>query len=122
MSSRSIEGENPLYLTQAKVYDGSAAVGPCVFVPENAFDPEQEIQLEILRDGSPIFQESIRISQMKRSFEELVHYLFRECSFPEGCLLMTGTGIIPPPDFSLRSGDHIHITLDAIGTLKNKVA
>jgi len=122
MSSRSIEGENPLYLTQAKVYDGAAAVGPCVWVPEGSFDLEQEIELEIARKGETVFRESIRISQMKRSFEELVHYLFLECSFPYGCLLMTGTGIIPPPDFSLRAGDKIHISLSGIGTLKNHVA
>ncbi|MCK8493099.1 MULTISPECIES: fumarylacetoacetate hydrolase family protein [Spirosoma] len=122
MSSRSIEGENPLYLPQAKSYDGSAALGPCLYVPEAPISPETQIQLEILRDGQTAFTNSIAISQMKRQHTELVSFLFRECSFPYGCFLMTGTGIVPPDSFTLQSGDEIRITIDGIGTLANTVA
>lgn len=121
MSSRSIEGENPLYLPQAKSYDGSAALGPCLFVPESPISPDTLIQLAIARDGQTVFSNSIAISQMKRQHTELVEFLFRECSFPNGCFLMTGTGIVPGDDFTLQSGDTIHITIDGIGTLTNTV-
>jgi 2-dehydro-3-deoxy-D-arabinonate dehydratase len=122
MSSRSIEGENPLYLPQAKTYDGSAALGPCLYVPESPIDPETQIRLEIIRDDQAAFTQSIAINQMKRQHTELVSFLFRECSFPNGCYLMTGTGIVPPDNFTLRSGDVIRITIDGIGTLENPVA
>ncbi|GAB3547433.1 fumarylacetoacetate hydrolase family protein [Spirosoma fluminis] len=122
MSSRSIEGENPLYLPQAKTYDGSAALGPCLYVPEAPISPDTQIQLEISRDGEAAFTQSIAISQMKRQHTELVSFLFRECSFPNGCYLMTGTGIVPPDDFTLQSGDVVRITIDRIGTLENPVA
>ncbi|HMQ45999.1 MAG TPA: fumarylacetoacetate hydrolase family protein [Saprospiraceae bacterium] len=122
MSSRSIEGENPLYLTQAKVYDGSAAVGPCVLVTAEPFSLERAISLTIFRKGATVFHESILLSQMKRTPEDLVSYLYRECSFPLGCLLMTGTGIIPSTDFTLQSQDEIHIHIEGIGTLINEVA
>jgi 2-dehydro-3-deoxy-D-arabinonate dehydratase len=122
MSSRSIEGENPLYLPQAKTYDGSAALGPCLYVPEAPIAPETQIRLEIIRDYQAVFTGSIAINQMKRQHTELVSFLFRECSFPNGCYLMTGTGIVPPDDFTLRSGDEISITIDGIGTLTNVVA
>ena len=122
MSSRSIEGENPLYLPQAKSYDGSAALGPCLYVPETPIDPNTQIRLEIVRDEQAAFTNSIAISQMKRQHTELVSFLFRECSFANGCYLMTGTGIVPPDDFTLRSGDEISVTIDEIGTLTNVVA
>ena len=122
LSSRSIEGENPLYLAQAKTYDRSAALGPGILVPKTAFDMQQSIYLIIKRLGESVFEESISINQMKRTPMELVNYLFRECSFPTGCFLMTGTGIIPPDNFTLENGDEIHITIDSIGTLINTVA
>jgi 2-dehydro-3-deoxy-D-arabinonate dehydratase len=122
MSSRSIEGENPLYLPQAKTYDGSAALGPCLYVPESPISLETQIQLQILRDDQAVFDNSIAINQMKRQHTELVSFLFRECSFPNGCYLMTGTGIVPPDTFTLSSGDEIRITIDGIGTLVNTVA
>lgn len=121
MSSRSIEGENPLYLPQAKSYDGSAAVGPCIYVPNEPLASTTEIQMQVMRDDQVVFEGETGIDQIKRKFEDLVAYLFRECSFPYGCLLMTGTGIVPTSDFTLQSGDEIHITIDAIGTLINTV-
>jgi 2-dehydro-3-deoxy-D-arabinonate dehydratase len=121
MSSRSIEGENPLYLPQAKTYDGCAAVGPCIYVNENRIEAHTNIHLEIIRDNKNVFKGSVAINQMKRTLEELVSFVYRECSFPNGCLIMTGTGIVPPSDFSLHSGDEIKISIDHIGTLINTV-
>jgi 2-dehydro-3-deoxy-D-arabinonate dehydratase len=121
MSSRSIEGENPLYLPQAKTYDGSAALGPCLYVPGHPIAPDTEIRLVIERSNVPAFDQRIPISQMKRTHIELVAYLFRECSFPEGVFLMTGTGIVPPNTFTLQSGDVIRISIGAIGELVNWV-
>jgi 2-dehydro-3-deoxy-D-arabinonate dehydratase len=121
MSSRDIEGQNPLYLPQAKSYDMSSALGPCVFVSPSPLPPETEISLEILRKGINVFGGKISISQMKRKHTELVEYLFRETSFPNGCLLMTGTGIIPPADFTLNHGDVISISIEHIGKLVNIV-
>lgn len=122
MSSRSIEGENPLYLPQAKTYDGCAAIGPCVYVTKNALPPETKIELEVERNGAVVFEDNIEISQIKRTFENLVAYLYRECSFPHGSLLMTGTGIVPSSEFTLHNGDVIRITVLPIGTLTNKVS
>lgn len=122
MSSRSIEGENPLYLPQAKTYDGCAAVGPCIFVTDTPLDKSSIIQLEIARQKKNIFSDRVAISQMKRSLEELVSFVYRECSFPFGCLIMTGTGIVPPNDFTLLPGDEIKISIDSIGTLTNTVS
>lgn len=122
MSSRSIEGENPLYLPQAKTYDGCAAVGPCIFVTDQPLDMNARIQLEIKRNSNIEFTDIITINQMKRSVEELVNFVYRECTFPYGCLIMTGTGIVPGNDFTLQSGDEIRITIDNIGTLVNLVA
>jgi 2-dehydro-3-deoxy-D-arabinonate dehydratase len=121
MSSRSIEGENPLYLPQAKSYDGSTSIGPCLYVPETPLPPDTQISLEIKRDGKQMFQEAVPISQMKRGHEELVSFLFRECAFNAGCFLMTGTGIIPENEFTLNHGDEINISVDHIGTLVNYV-
>lgn len=120
MSSRSIEGENPLYLPQAKCYDKSAAVGPCIFVTQKPLPPETSIYLEIHR-GKKVFEGKTGIDQIKRSFQELVSYLFMETAFPHGCLLMTGTGIVPPNDFTLQKNDEVRITIDSIGTLINTV-
>ncbi|WP_114749135.1 fumarylacetoacetate hydrolase family protein [Pleomorphovibrio marinus] len=122
MSSRSIEGENPLYLPQAKVYDGCAAVGPCVFVTDQPLPTDTTIRLSIERDGKLVFEDSIAISQIKRKFTDLVKYLYREYSFPHGSLLMTGTGIVPDHTFTLQSGDVINIDIQGIGTLTNSVA
>ncbi len=120
MSSRSIEGENPLYLPQAKCYDKSAAIGPCIYVTEQPLAPETTIHLEIFR-GEKVFEGTVTISQIKRSFTELVSYLYKEMTFPYGSLLMTGTGIVPGSDFTLKSGDQIHITIEPIGKLVNEV-
>ncbi len=122
MSSRSIEGENPLYLPQAKMYEGCAALGPCIYVPEKPIDPGTRIEIMIERHGSSMFNESITINQMKRQHKELVDFLFRECVFPYGCFLMTGTGIVPPNSFTLQSGDVVTISIQNIGTLINTVA
>ena len=122
MSSRSIEGENPLYLPQAKTYDGCVAIGPCIYVSEWAFPLEAEIHLAIHRDEVCVFEGETKVGQMKRTPEELAEWLFRELSFPHGCFLMTGTGIVPSRDFSLKIGDVIRITIERIGTLVNTVA
>jgi 2-dehydro-3-deoxy-D-arabinonate dehydratase len=122
MSSRSIEGENPLYLPQAKTYDACAAIGPCIYVTEDPLEKSTTIRLEINRNSKAVFEGSIAISQIKRSFEELVSFVFRECSFPYGCLIMTGTGIVPENDFTLKSGDEIKISIDRIGMLVNQVS
>lgn len=121
MSSRSIEGENPLYLPQAKTYDACASVGPCIYVTEEPLDRNTTIRLQINRNDKTVFEAGIAISQIKRSFGELVSFVFRECSFPNGCLIMTGTGIVPENDFTLKSGDEIKISIDGIGTLVNGV-
>lgn len=121
MSSRSIEGENPLYLPQAKTYDACAAIGPCVYVTDKHLPADTEIKLEIKRNQQTVFEGNVALSQMKRTPEELVSFVFRECSFPVGCLIMTGTGIVPGSDFTLQSGDEINISIDHIGTLTNTV-
>ena len=121
MSSRSIEGENPLYLPQAKTYDGCAAIGPCVYVTDQPLEKGTNIRLQINRNGTTAFEGTVAISQMKRTPEELASFVFRECSFPQGCLIMTGTGIVPEHDFTLQSGDEIKISIDGIGTLVNEV-
>jgi len=121
MSSRSIEGENPLYLPQAKTYDGCAALGPCIYVTDKPLDANTKIRLTINRDEKKVFEGIVGINQMKRTAEELVSFVYRECSFPHGCLIMTGTGIVPGSDFTLQSGDEIKISIDNIGTLVNIV-
>ncbi len=121
MSSRSIEGENPLYLPQAKTYDGCVSLGPCLWVSQSPVSPDTEIQLVVGREGRSVFEGKTSVGQMKRKPDELVAWLFREMSFPDGCFLMTGTGIIPPKEFSLRTGDEIRISIDPIGILSNSV-
>lgn len=122
MSSRSIEGENPLYLPQAKTYDGSAALGPCIYVTEKPLPDDTRIEITISRKGKPVFNGDIAINQIRRKFKDLVSYLYRECSFPHGSFLMTGTGIVPSSDFTLHEGDEMSITIAPIGTLVNTVA
>ncbi|WP_116127557.1 fumarylacetoacetate hydrolase family protein [Lewinella sp. IMCC34183] len=122
MSSRSIEGENPLYLPQAKTFDACAGLGPCILVTKQPLAAETTISMSVLRSGANVFEGTTTLGQMKRQPPELVDYLFRECSFPHGCLLMTGTGIVPDTDFTLHSGDEIRITIEPIGTLINTVA
>ena len=123
MSSRSIEGENPLYLPQAKTYDGCASLGPCLYVLENQEEVNNglEIKISIEKKNKIIFNNSISTNQMKRSNQELINYLFRECSFPNGVFLMTGTGIVPPKDITLNKNDIIKISIENIGILINKV-
>jgi 2-dehydro-3-deoxy-D-arabinonate dehydratase len=122
MSSRSIEGENPLYLPQAKIYDRCVALGPCLYIPSSPISLDTLIHLKISRIDYPIFEDSIALNQMKRGHEELAKYLFLECSFSCGCYLMTGTGIVPPNSFTLQKGDEIRITIGPIGTLFNFVS
>lgn len=119
MSSRSIEGENPLYLPQAKVYEKSAGLGPCLFVPEQPIDAETGIYMTIHRNEAKMYEGSTTISRMKRKLPELVSYLYRECDFAPGCFLMTGTCLVPPTDFTLQSRDRVTISIDGIGTLVN---
>lgn len=121
MSSRDIEGENPLYLPQAKCYDGAAAIGPCIYISQEPLSGETPIQLEILRNGASVFEGKTHTGQIKREFTELVEYLYRETTFRHGCLLMTGTGIIPPDTFTLDHADEIRISIGQIGTLVNIV-
>ncbi len=123
VSSRSIEGENPLYLPQAKTYDGSCALGPMVRVLDEPLDLRAlTIALSIERNGAVAFSEQTSTARMKRTPEELAGYLFRETSFPHGAFLMTGTGIVPPDTFTLQSGDVVSITIEGVGTLTNTVA
>ncbi len=122
MSSRDIEGENPLYLPQAKVYNGSCALGPGILVRAAQLAPPTEIAIEILRSGQTEFAGRVALTELKRDPQTLVEYLFRDNTFPHGCFLMTGTGIVPPSSFTLASGDLIRITIEPIGTLENEVA
>jgi len=121
MSSRDIEGENPLYLPQAKVYSGSCALGPGILVGEEALERTAEIAIEIERAGSVVFSGRVALTELKREPRVLVEYLFRDNAFPEGCFLMTGTGIVPDSSFTLASGDWIRISIEGIGVLENLV-
>ena len=122
MSSRDIEGENPLYLPQAKVYDGSCAFGPGILFTEDPLSSTTAIRLVIRRGGAAVFEGETTTGQIKRGFDELAGWLYRETSFPVGAYLFTGTGIVPPDAFTLASGDEVAITIDGIGTLTNTVA
>jgi 2-dehydro-3-deoxy-D-arabinonate dehydratase len=122
MSSRDIEGENPLYLPQAKVYSGSCALGPGILDSEEPLDPSTEIAIEILRQDHVEFEGRVALTELKRDPQTLVEYLFRDNEFPNGCFLMTGTGIVPESSFTLASGDRIRITIEPIGVLENIVA
>jgi 2-dehydro-3-deoxy-D-arabinonate dehydratase len=121
MSSRSIEGENPLYLPQAKTYEKSAALGPCLYVLDKPISPATTIGLIIKRSGKEVFNGEVKLSQMKRSLTELAGYLYRECAFDVGCFLMTGTCLVPPDDFTLAIGDEVSISIEGIGVLNNTV-
>ncbi len=121
MSSRSIEGENPLYLPQAKIYDGSCALGPALYLSDEPLPPETAVELEVVRASEVVFSGRTSLSELKRSGEELVRYLFRHNSFPNGCYLLTGTGIVPPAEFTLAHKDVVTITIEPIGTLTNTV-
>lgn len=122
MSSRDIEGENPLYLPQAKVYDGSCALGPCILLSQRPLGAATGIHLEIERNGEAVFAASTTLAELKRDPKELARFLYRDNSFPHGAFLMTGTGIVPSDDFTLAAGDGIRIAIDGIGTLENYVA
>ena len=121
MSSREIEGANPLYLPQAKVYDASCALGPGILLAPTTEWLDTDIRLSISRAGNEAFSGAISTAQIKRSIPELVDYLGRSNAYPSGVMLLTGTGIVPPADFTLQPGDDITITIDAIGTLQNRV-
>jgi 2-dehydro-3-deoxy-D-arabinonate dehydratase len=121
MSSRDIEGENPLYLPQAKVYRGSCALGPTLVLMAEPISAQTAIDLTILRAGIQVFHGQTTLAQMKRQLPELADWLFRENDFPHGAYLMTGTGIVPPTDFTLAPGDIIRITIEGLGTLENTV-
>lgn len=122
MSSRDIEGENPLYLPQAKFYDHSCSVGPAITLT-NDFPPSDQaaIRLLIERAGQPVFDGQTSVASMKRSFDELIAWLGKETTFPNGAILLTGTGIVPPDDFTLAPGDVVHIDIVGIGRLTNPV-
>ncbi|MFC3880085.1 fumarylacetoacetate hydrolase family protein [Algoriphagus namhaensis] len=119
MSSRSIEGENPLYLPQAKVYEGCAAIGPCLLIQDEIAE-NTEIKLEIHRNGTFEAGGSTDLTQLKRKPKELAEWLYRANTFPIGCLMMTGTGIVPD-GFTLKEGDLVKISITGIGTLENVV-
>jgi 2-dehydro-3-deoxy-D-arabinonate dehydratase len=120
MSSRSIEGENPLYLPQAKVYDGSCSLGPWILVNDGKKIP-RDIQMTITRNDSAVFEGTTSTTKIRRPLTELADYLFREMTFSNGVFLLTGTGIVPPDDFTLHPGDQVRITIEGIGTLENPV-
>ena len=122
MSSRSIEGENALYLPQAKIYQKSAGLGPCLYISQEPVSGETAIRMKINRNGTEVYSDATSVSQIKRPFEELSRYLFAECDFEHGCYLMTGTCLVPPADFTLQPGDVVEISIDNIGTLVNSIA
>ena len=121
MSSRSIEGENALYLPQAKIFERSAALGPCLYVPDSPIPAGTKIKMKIHRNDKQVYEDETSISRMKRSLTELAGYLYRECDFTNGCFLMTGTCLVPPNDFTLQPGDVVSIEIDHIGLLVNTV-
>ena len=121
MSSRSIEGQNPLYLPQAKVYDGSAALGPCLYVPAEPMPATTAISIEIVRGEKTVFEGRTTLEQLKRKPEELMGWLYRSNTFATGVFLMTGTGLVPSSEFTLEIGDKVSITIDKIGKLTNPV-
>lgn len=121
VSSRDIEGENPLYLPQAKIYNGSCAIGPGIALCSADALSNLSIELTVLRDGRAAFTGETRTSRIKRPLQDLVDYLRRELDFPQGAFLMTGTGIVPPDDFSLAGGDRVRISIGDL-TLENEVA
>lgn len=122
MSARDIEGENPLYLPQAKVYRQCAGLGPCILLADGSLDMEgTELQLVIERGGVEVFQGSTNLGQLNRTLEDLADWLYRDSEFPNGAFLMTGTGIVPADDFTLQNGDNVSVTITGIGTLTNPI-
>ena len=122
VSSRSIEGENPLYLPQAKVYSQCAALGPAIVTVDELADPSDlAIELTIRRGGDVLFQDRSATSRMHRTLDDLTTYLWRGNTFPDGVFLMTGTGIVPPSEFTLQAGDEVTVEIDRLGTLTNPV-
>ena len=122
MSSRSIEGENPLYLPQAKIYTGSCAIGPCLATPDEVPDlASLLISLRVLRDGAEVVADTVKVADLHRSPAELVRWLFRALDFPVGVVLLTGTAIVPPPAFTLRADDEVIIATTGLGELRNVV-
>ena len=121
VSARDIEGENPLYLPQAKSYRDSCALGPCLLLMDEPIDTSVSISLEIRRNGETVFTGETRLDEMKRSLDELASWLFRDNLLSNGCYLLTGTGIVPPDDFTLEPGDRVRIAIDPIGVLENPV-
>ncbi|MFL5778898.1 MAG: fumarylacetoacetate hydrolase family protein, partial [Chloroflexota bacterium] len=121
VSSRRIEGDNPLYLPQAKVYDGSCALGPCI-VPAGLVEPPFEIHLEVRRDGASVVAGDTSSSRLRRTPEELAAWLGRALTLPAGAILLTGTGIVPEGEFSLRARDVVLVAIDGLGVLENRVA
>jgi len=122
MSSRSIEGENPLYLPQAKIYTGSCAIGPCLATPDEV--PALRsllISLRVVRDGAEVISDTVKVADLHRRPDDLVGWLFRALDFPVGVVLLTGTAIVPPPDFTLRAGDEVIIATTGLGELRNAV-
>jgi 2-dehydro-3-deoxy-D-arabinonate dehydratase len=122
LSCRDIEGENPLYLPQAKVFRACAALGPGLYLTEQPLAPQTPIALTIWRGEHQVFGGQTELSAMKRKLDELVAYLFRDNDFPQGCYLMTGTGIVPPDSFALQPGDRVEIDIQPVGRLVNSVA
>ncbi len=122
LSCRDIEGENPLYLPQAKSFRTSAALGPCIAVQHEPMSSDTQISIEILRTGASVFSGSTTLAQLKRTPAELVGFLYRDNDFPNGAFLMTGTGIVPPDEFTLKIGDEVRISITGIGTLVNVMA
>jgi 2-dehydro-3-deoxy-D-arabinonate dehydratase len=122
MSARDIEGENPLYLPQAKMYNQSCSIGPCILIPEKPLDRAgTKIHMTIRRGKNDVFSGETNADQLKRSFEELIEWLYKDNSFPDGAMLLTGTGIVPPNDFTLQAGDVVTIEIYGIGKLVNSV-
>lgn len=121
MSSRDIEGENPLYLPQAKVYERSASLGPCLYVPKEPMPLSSVIHMKITRDGKQVYEGQVPVSQMKRSLTELAGWLYREMDFVNGCFLMTGTCLVPPNEFTLQEKDRVDISIDGVGVLTNYI-
>jgi 2-dehydro-3-deoxy-D-arabinonate dehydratase len=121
VSSRDIEGENPLYLPQAKVYDGSCALGPCILVMDGPLPSSTSLQLTIFRHGGPVFVGSTTLESLKRRPQDLVDFLCRENSFPHGAFLITGTGVVPDDDFTLMHHDLVKIDIEGIGSLENYI-
>jgi 2-dehydro-3-deoxy-D-arabinonate dehydratase len=121
MSSREIEGENPLYLPQAKVYDACCGLGPGILVADGPLPAQTAIKLEITRGSDVAFRGETSLDRLKRRPEELVEWLFKEQTFPDGCFLLTGTGIVPDGEFTLEPGDEVRIEIDGVGRLENPV-